>query len=65
MRHKTIYRSVSFLHDLNKHNVYRGMKLTVPKSMLLMQMSMLVLTLLETFVKSKPQQQTSEGPLDL
>ena len=35
--------SVSFLHDFNKHNVYRGMKLTIRKSMLLMQMSMWVL----------------------
>ena len=38
---------VSFLHDLNKHNVYSVIKLsTIRKSMLLLQMSMLVLILL-------------------
>ena len=39
--------SVSFLHNLNKHNVCSVIKLsTIRKSMLLMQMSMLVLMLL-------------------
>ena len=35
--------SVSFPHDLNKHNVYSGIKLTIRKSMLLMRKSMLIL----------------------
>ena len=35
-----------FLHDLNKYNIYSGNKLTVRKSMLLMEMSMLVVMLL-------------------